>query len=43
MTTGEAAKTLRTMTVYEREWVKALVENKSVPWEKAVPYVMSWR
>ena len=43
MSPTEAAKTLRTMTTEERTWVKALTENKSVPWEQAVPYVLSYR
>lgn len=43
MSPTEAAKTLRTMTTAERSWVKDLTENKAVPWEQAVPYVLSYR
>ena len=43
MTVTEAAKTLRTMTTAERQWVKELTEKAAVPYETAVPYVLSYR
>lgn len=37
-----AAK-MRKLTTEERMWVKALAENKSVPYEQAIPYVLTFR
>jgi hypothetical protein len=37
------AAQMRKLTTNERMWVKALAENKSVPYEQAIPYVLTFR